>query len=102
MLEHTTKGIVYGYFNYTKIDSKGNERGSICINVIKPKQHETATDIGWESTYYWTDFTDELWKYLKGTLIKQSELKFQLVQDYKDSNKFTSQLIAINDFVIKQ
>ena len=102
MLESTSKAIVYGYFTTTKVNKDGEERGLICINLIKPKSHETATDIGWETTYYWTNYSDELFKYLKTTLIKQSDITIRLVQDYKNSNNYTSQLVKINDFVIKQ
>lgn len=102
MLESTTKAIIYGYFTLNKVNKNGEEKGLICINLIKPKTKESATDIGWEASYYWVDFNDELFKYLKSTLIKQSDITLRLTQDYKDSNKYTSQLVKINDFVIKQ
>lgn len=102
MIGGTTKAMIYGYFNHTKINKKGEEQGLICINYIKPKTTERATDKGWEACYSWVNFSDELWNYLKTALLKQCELKFELRPDYKDSTKYTMVLIGVNDFVIKQ
>lgn len=101
-IESTSKGIVYGYFTFSRVDKNNVEVGTICINVIKPLPVEDGRHYGWEATSYYVPFSDELFKYLKTTLIKQSEFKFRLVQDYKNSNNYICQLIGINDFVIKQ
>lgn len=95
------EAIIYSYFTYSKVNKKNEEKGLICINVIKPTDKNSPKSFGWEKCSYWVNFNDELFKYLKGVLVKKSTLKVALVPDYKDSNRYTSKLIQINDFVIK-
>lgn len=98
----TSKVIVYGYFNHTKIDKKGEEKGSICINYLIPKKSDRATDIGYNTGFSWVSFDEELWKVLESCLLKPTTLTFSLVEDYSDSTRLIKVLSKINDYVIKQ
>lgn len=103
MLENTVKGLVYQIQSYTMVDKKtGEERGMMNIQYIFSNPDETATRKGWQSGQSWCLFTDELWKGLDNLLLKNVELTYRLVPDYKDSSKYTSKLIKVNDLVIKQ
>lgn len=96
------KAIVYSYFKYSKVDKNNNEIGLICINTIEEPTQERDNQFGWETHSYWVEFSDDLFKYLKGTLIKQNDIVICVYPDYKDSNKYNAKLYKINDFVIKQ
>lgn len=103
MFENVSKGMIYQVNNFTMVDKKtGDERGLINIQYIIPQTNESATRLGWTTGQSYFAFTDNLWKELKGLILKNVDLKFQLVADYKDSTRYTSKLVAINDLVIKQ
>lgn len=103
MLENTVKGLVYHIENFTTIDKKtGKEIGMMNIQYIFQSPEETATRKGWQSGQTWCMFTDNLWKGLDSLLLKNVELTYRLVPDYKDSTRYTSKLIKVNDLVIKQ
>lgn len=98
----TSKVIVYGYFNHTKIDKNNEEKGSICINYLIPKKGDKATDIGYNTGFSWVPFNDELWKVLDSCLLKSTTLTYNLIEDYSDPTRLIKVLSKINDYVIKQ
>lgn len=103
MLENTVKGLVYSLSNFTMVDKKtGEEKGMINIHFIYQTPNEDATHIGWQESQSWFTFNDDLWKGLKSVVLKNADLTYRLVPDFKDSTKYTAKLIKVNDIVIKQ
>lgn len=101
-MENSVKAMIYRVNHNTIIDKRsGKEVGLININYITPNTYENDNALGWTSCQCWLTFTDELWNELKGLLLKNITLTFSLRPDYKDSTKYSSKLIKINDFVIK-
>lgn len=101
MFENTSKAMIYNFFSTTKIDKNGEERGLICINYIMPSREDTAKNIGWTQKFSWVNFSDELWKYLKTTVLKTCDITFSLREDYRNSNNYIMEITKINDFEIK-
>lgn len=103
MLEDVSKGLIYNVNNYTMIDKKtGKEVGMIHISYIYENSNKSATNIGWQHGQAYMIFTDDLFKFLKSVLLKNVDLKFNLVADYNDNTRFTLKLVKVNDFSIKQ
>lgn len=103
MLESESKGLIFNVNNFTIVDKKtGKESGMINIQYIYENPNESATRVGWQSGQAYFIFNDDLWKYLKGNLLKNCTFKFKLIPDYKDSTKYTSKLVQVNDYIIKQ
>lgn len=103
MLEKPVKGLVYSLANYTMIDKKdGKEKGMLNIHFIYQNEYETRDREGWLESQTWIAYDPNLYKELKALLLKNVEITYKLVPDYKDSTRFTAKVVKINDLVLKQ
>ena len=103
LVETTSKGMVYGLNSFTIVDKKsGEEKGLIDIYYIYPNSVDNAHRVGWTNGHTFVAFSDKIWNGLKDILLKQCEIKFKLEPDFKDSTRYSSRLVSVNDIVIKQ
>lgn len=104
MLESVCKGNVYQMSSYAFKDKDTGEQVAIInLKYIYKGRDDTATQVGYENGSVNIQYSEELFKKIKSDLLLKSvDLKFRLVPDFKDSSKYNSKLVAINDLVIKQ
>ena len=104
MLESSVKGNVYQMSTYVfKDKDTGKEISLINLKYIYKGREDTATQVGYESGSANFQYSEELFKKIKDDLLLKSvNLTFKLVPDFRDSSKYSSKLVAINDLIIKQ
>lgn len=104
MLESECKGNVYQMSTYKFKDKEtGQDVAIINLKYIYKGREDTSVRVGYDNGETNVQYSEEIFNKIKNDLLLKSvNLKFRLEPDFRDSTKYNSKLVAINDLVIKQ